>query len=898
MNHAHLFHVFLLLFAAAPLATIIAQQASPAASTTGLQDSNARRRSGLVLAQIPTPASPGAIPGQNPNTVRPPVGGSAVRNVPRPGAPAGSSAPPAPRPPPTPARATPVPPQAGVPAASPVPPPPPNVTTPTPEGGDEEMVDIQWVNFPMPQILLEYERLTGKKIVRDINVESVSFSIETTGQLPKTKAVEFIEKSLLLNGYAFIPAGENIVKFLNVAALKPGSEGPDIFTSEDAMPQDEKIVTFVQPLQYLEAEDLKKSIIELVPPHAYQVITPLPNARGVIITDNTNTIRYILRLIEHLDVEPSRTDKKSFQLLRSSAEKIADSLREILDIEGKKGGSSGGGSSGGGRNYANNTPPPIPAAQPANGAAGVPGARPGAAAAAAAAGGGAPQATAIPPKIIPIPRTNKLLVIARPIDLAYIESLIEELDGAAELRNFISRPLKFMLATDALPIIKDAINRGNEDDGGGASGTSGGGTTGGTNTANNSGNNRSGDFSGGRSGGGFGNSSSGIGGGGIGGGGSSSFGGGGGGGLSSLGGEKMQPTSIVVSKTLIIADPVANEIFASGPPDHLEALNEVLDQLDRRPRSVVINAVIGELTLGDTKDFGVDYLFRPQKFGGGKNFGTVGGIGGTSKNVLDPSNFTTVDKFPDASGLALFGTINDQVNLAVTALTQNKDFKILSRPTLYTLNNKPASIETGLKVPVPSSTLGSYSGGSGVDPNTGGNSSGFVSNIQYQDISLRLDVAPLIHSDNELMLQVKQVNATQAGTTKISGNDIPNISNQGLETTIMVKNNATVLLGGLISETVDKERSGIPILKDIPIIKYITSSTKNTKSRRELLVFIQPRIVTGEGDDPTSPKDSAGASPLGDEMRQYLSAERNNPDIGKTQVKRSRAAAFFRRFFH
>lgn len=113
----------------------------------------------------------------------------------------------------------------------------------------------------------------------------------------------------------------------------------------------------------------------------------------------------------------------------------------------------------------------------------------------------------------------------------------------------------------------------------------------------------------------------------------------------------------------------------------------------------------------------------------------------------------------------------------------------------------------------------------------------------------------------------------------------------------MVKNNATVLLGGLITETVDKQRSGIPILKDIPLIKYLASSTKNIKDRRELLIFIQPQIISGDGDAPTAPEDATGASPLGDEMRRFLTNERVDPDIERVQIKRSRAASLFRKFF-
>ena len=144
---------------------------------------------------------------------------------------------------------------------------------------------------------------------------------------------------------------------------------------------------------------------------------------------------------------------------------------------------------------------------------------------------------------------------------------------------------------------------------------------------------------------------------------------------------------------------------------------------------------------------------------------------------------------------------------------------------------------------------------------------------------------------------MKQVNADVAGSTVLNGNSIPNISNQGLETTIMVKNNSTVLLGGLIQETTDKQRSGIPILKDIPIIKYLASSTKDYKTRRELLVFIQPRIVTGEGDQPVGAVDTAGASPLGDDARKFLNHERSDPSIDVKTVRRNKGSSILHKLF-
>ena len=769
----------------------------------------------------------------------------------------------------------------------------PSTTAEVPPG-DDELVPVAFQNVLMPQILLFYEQLTGKKVIRDINVEAVTFSIDTTGEMPKKKAIDFIEKSLLLNGYGFLPAGEGMVKFINLAAIKPGAEHPFIMKQDELPLNGEEIVTYVQPLLYLEADDLKKTLSELVQLHQYGVVTPLPNTRGVAITENSNTIRYIIELLKTLDVQPSRTEQRSFQLERASADDVAKALADILDLEGK--GSSGSGSGSGGKKSGGGQPAPATPQPGQPGAAGQ-----GGAARAAGVYGSAPQAAAAPPKIIPIARTNKLLVIARPTDLEYIATLITELDGAAELRSFITRPLKYLAAHEILPIIKDAISRGLEE--GGSGGSSGGGSIVGNNPSGTNSNKTTGNFGSGQSGfGGQGGMNGGMGGGagGLGGGMGGGAGGlGGGGGLQPLR-QNTMPQSLLVGKTLLIADPVLNQIYASGPPEHLRVLQELLDELDKRPRMVMLSVVIGQLKLDDNRDFGVDYVFRPKQIGGGNSAANVAGTAqnriGTAQGIIDPNaigSLTDLTKSMPA-GLQLFGTIQNQVTVAISALASNTNFKVLSRPTLFTMNNQPASIETGLKIPVPVSSLSSLTTGTA---NNGAINNGLVSNIQYEDVALRLDVSPLINSDDELTLQVKQVNADVAGSTTLNGNAIPNISNQALETTIMVKNNATVLLGGLIQETTENDRSGIPILKDLPLIKYLASSTKNTKSRHELLVFIQPRIISSTSDEPVMAKDGPGSSPFGNEVSKYITDEHRDPAADDKTVHRSKMSSMIHKLF-
>lgn len=757
-----------------------------------------------------------------------------------------------------------------------------------PKDGNPDEIELQYVNVPLPEILLGYEELTGKKIIRDVNTEGMQMTIETTGKLPKAEAIEFMEKTLLLNGYAFVASGPKMLKLVAFDAKKPPMEGGvPTFESVDGLPTTDQVVNYVQKLSYIEPEDAAKVLSELIPPHSYGKIAAVPNNRAIVITENSATIRSIVAMLKILDAAPSVTTQKTFQLTRENAEDVKKALDEILDTDKKGGSSSGGGTSA----YSGTTARP-PVSTPQAGGSPIPG-QPAPAAPAAQRGGaivggaggaaGAGSSGAVAPKIIAIPRTNSLLVIARPVDMDTISGLIAELDAAANIQNFVIRPLKFLAAVDALNVLEQAISRGNEKGGGGGGvrSSSSPATSSGTNTnQTTSGFGRSSFGGSGFGGSSFGSSSFGTGGyGGMGGGGMGGFGGGsglgGGGNLQSLR-QEQAPQALVVGKTLLIADSSQNQIFASGPPEHLRVMSEILDELDQRPKQILISAVIGEVTLADGVEFGLDWLLNPTQIRSGGNTGTVtGAVRNTSAGILDPNTVKGVsDLSKIGNGLTLYGAINDNVNVIVNALKSNTAFKVISRPTVYTQNNKPASIASGTSIPIPTQTYSGYN--TGVSTNNG-LSTGITSNIQYQEIALSLDVVPLINSADELTLQISQQNNEQSGTTTINGNPYPTISQQRVNTVVSVKNESTVLLGGLIRENVQKEKSGIPILSSIPLIKYIAGSTKDKKTRRELLVFIQPRIVTGEGDLPPNVKDNAGQSAFSNETRAFLQQEQSAP---------------------
>ncbi|MES2736340.1 MAG: secretin N-terminal domain-containing protein [Verrucomicrobiota bacterium] len=808
----------------------------------------------VLLAQIPPQARP-----TNPNAVPPP--GAAGFNRPRPNVPPTGGAPQRPA-----AAGNAANPGEERPAIRPE-------DAIKPGGG----VELQFPNTPLSQILLVYEDLTGLKIIRDAAIEQVTVSIETTGELPKDRAIMFIEKSLLLNGYSFAPAGEGMVKILG-EGKKAQAEGAPLFEAAADLPETDQVVSFVAILKYLTPDDAVKAIDQIIPRHSYGVITPVPNAKALVIVENSNTIRSILGLLERLDVKPGATVTKRIQLVRSDAEDVKKALDEILGLDEKEGGA--GGAAG-----RPNTPS-IP----------QPGGIPQAQLAALPAGVGAEGSTAaeVKPKILAIPRTNRLLVIAMPDTLEYIETLVAELDAASELRTFVSRTLNYLGVEAAMGIISDAIARTEgEDSGSGGSGgvnslgqpnnsssnnrNSSTGTSGsGTGSGGLFGNSNSSGF-GSSSNGGFGSSSS------SGFGSSSSGGGGFGGGGSGGGGGNLQPLrpnngprSLVIGKTLLISDPTANSLFASGPPEHLRVLNEILDELDRRPQQILISAVIGEVQLSKGESFGIEWLFRSRR--NGTATGASSSLAsrlGSGIAPLNPRLPLSLTDLATGNGFAFYGAISQNVDVIVNALDSYQNFKVISRPSVFTMNNTPALISSGQSFPIATSTQGLVGGGT---------NNGLLSNVQYQDVALSLNIVPLINSDDELTLQISQENSEATDNTEIAGNEYPVLSKQLLNTVVMCKNQSTVLLGGLIREGKSKDRTGVPILSNVPVLNFLTGSRGKDDARRELLIFIEPRIVRADYDLPPSAQDSPGNSSFGREVTGFMNHEKNRQSYPSKEV--------------
>ena len=743
-----------------------------------------------------------------------------------------------------------------------------------PAPGAEPMVDVQFPNTPIPVILGFYEELTKTRVIRDLAVQDKNLSVQTSGKMTRADAAEFIEKSFLLNGYAILPTDKpdqrKIIAYNS--EKKPSSEGLPVYTTPFQLPTTDEVVTYIMPLSFLLPEDAAELFTNVVVLHPYGKITPLQSASAIVITESTSVIRRMIELRDHVDVSPIRTVDQAFQLERADAEDVVEALTDILGLEQDAGATGGNANQPSQPNQPGqpNQPSPAPAANGSNNAF-IP--------SQAGGNGNFARPSAPKPRVRAIARANRVLVVATPSDMEYITSIISHLDAPVETATYLRRQLRYINVSDFLKIAGNVITRGLTEDGGNSEIAGGnedrqqedGGLGDNQNdTFNNQdmtgmGNTR-------RSGGATGD-------------------------LGNAGSDQAAaPQSVVIDKTLLIADNIQNMLIASGPPENLRQIEELLDSMDVRPVQIQISAIISQMTLGNNYEFALNFLRTLEQPTDGATFNGGGAlISRTPDKLFNIGDLADPTKLGATSGLNLYGQINNYLDMHLKALENTNRFEVLSRPTIYTVNNRQAVIETGERVAVPRSTLSSLNT-TGINNN---NNQVVTANIDYENVVLRIAVVPLINANGEITLQIQQKNDDIVGSTIIGGDEIPTIGTQSLGTTVMIPDGGTVLLGGLISEDDGKSQAGVPLFANWPLVGRVFGSTSDKINRKELLIFIQPKVIRSEFDQTFADEDLKNRTRVALPTEEFAENTDNNLDIFESQDFNSaeKRVFFFRDLF-
>src|SRR4029077_1062535 len=208
-------------------------------------------------------------------------------------------------------------------------------------------------------------------------------------------------------------------------------------------------------------------------------------------------------------------------------------------------------------------------------------------------------------------------------------------------------------------------------------------------------------------------------------------------------------------------------------------------------------------------------------------------------NILDPSNLINFSNIIQnvGAGTNIYVAAGNAFAAIVHLLEATGRFKVMSRPTVFTSNNKKAIIASGQEVPVPTSTL--------TNATTTLNVGSIQSSIEYKKVVLQLEVVPLINSEKVVSLDILQKidSLVPNGNVLISGNSVPTIDTKYIRTNVSANNGSTIILGGLIQEQKQKQTEGFPYLSRIPLIGAAFRSTSSGKQRQELVILMCPQVT-------------------------------------------------------
>ncbi|MBF0100988.1 MAG: type II secretion system secretin GspD [Desulfobacterales bacterium] len=312
------------------------------------------------------------------------------------------------------------------------------------------------------------------------------------------------------------------------------------------------------------------------------------------------------------------------------------------------------------------------------------------------------------------------------------------------------------------------------------------------------------------------------------------------------GADKAKPTTPVMSqKAKIYADKATNSLIIMAEKEDYKVLEEVIKKLDI-PRSMVyIECLIMEVNMDRSFHIGTEWRAGIDSTIDGKAavYGT--GFGGGSetgfpivKSMLDPTKSSGFGMLLEGFSIGAFGegvTIGGLhfPNLAAVIQTyaKDKDVNILSTPQILTTDNVEASIAVGKNIP--------YQTKSGVT-----SSLETYNNYDYKDVGIMLKVTPHINKDRMIRLDISQeVNKLDQLATGSTQGDRPTTLSRKFNTTVIVKDKRTIVIGGLIDDSFTDTQYKIPCLGDIPVLGWLFKSLLKSREKTNLLVFLTPHVI-------------------------------------------------------
>ncbi len=302
----------------------------------------------------------------------------------------------------------------------------------------------------------------------------------------------------------------------------------------------------------------------------------------------------------------------------------------------------------------------------------------------------------------------------------------------------------------------------------------------------------------------------------------------------------------------ITADKATNALIIIASVNDYQTLVEVVKKLDIRRRQVYVEGLIMEISLDKARDLGIEY--RTGLSAGGNTSGTTGTNFDFKGNINDM--FTSIASGGNPllfSGSGLIAgitagsvTLSDGTKVpAITALLRaaqtHTNVNILSTPHLLTLDNKEAEIIVGENVPFITSNLTNTT-----------NTSSVTNTIERKDVGITLRLTPHIHESDFVNLDIFQESSAVKGDSLLNSEKVgPTTTKRSAKTSVIVRSGDTVVLGGMMQETITTIKKQVPLLGDIPILGYLFKYSSVSRQKTNMLIFLTPKIIK-------NPEDMAG----------------------------------------
>ncbi|MGB6355983.1 MAG: type II secretion system secretin GspD, partial [Steroidobacteraceae bacterium] len=312
----------------------------------------------------------------------------------------------------------------------------------------------------------------------------------------------------------------------------------------------------------------------------------------------------------------------------------------------------------------------------------------------------------------------------------------------------------------------------------------------------------------------------------------------------------------VDASVTIWADVATNALIITAPPKIMKSLMAVIDKLDIRRAQVQVEAIIVEVDVNKSSNLGVQWLLD-----GGNSLGYgVVNLPGSGTSIVDlaaaalgvtsntATTAVTTTGSTAAAGLSsatvgtgatfAIGKYNSTTGKGFAALVQalrsDGSSNIISTPSLITMNNEEAEVKVTQEIPL---ITGSYSSSTA---SVNGTTSPFTT-IQREEVGTILKVTPHINEGNSVQLKIEQEDSSPGA--KLTDSADISTNKRSIKTTVLIEDGGVIVLGGLMSDTVTESEDRVPGLGAIPLLGNLFKSRSGSRQKKDLLVFIRPKIL-------------------------------------------------------